>query len=74
MQILSSVSSDFQTLIKHQFPLYFLNELLMSLRNFNENAFHKDLLAVDFKSLISTDVNESVTTICPKHKNGNESV
>ena len=33
MQILSSVSSDFQTLIKHQFPLYFLNELLMSLRN-----------------------------------------
>ena len=26
MQILSSVSSDFQTLIKHQFPLYFLNE------------------------------------------------
>ena len=32
MQILSGVSSDFQTLIKHSFPLYFLNELLMSLR------------------------------------------
>ena len=31
-------------------------------RHFNENAFHQDLLAVDFKSLISTDVNESVTT------------
>ena len=29
---LSSTSSDFQTLIKHLFPLYFLNELLMSLR------------------------------------------
>ena len=49
-----------------------------------ENAFHQDLLAVDFKSLISTDVNESVTTIvdnlsaitdrhtpCAKHQNGN---
>ena len=32
-------------------------------RHFNENAFHQDLLAVDFKSLISPDVNESVTTI-----------
>ena len=32
-------------------------------RHLNENAFHQDLLAVDFKSLISTDVNESVTTI-----------
>ena len=31
-------------------------------RRFNENAFHQDLLAVDFKSLISTDVDESVTT------------
>ena len=31
-------------------------------RHFNENAFHQDLLAVDFKSLISTDVDESVTT------------
>ena len=29
---ISSFSSDFQTLIKHQFPLYFLYELLMSLR------------------------------------------
>ena len=26
--------SDFQTLIKHKFPLYFLYELLMSLRNY----------------------------------------
>ena len=31
-------------------------------RRFNENAFHQDLLAVDFKSLISNDVNESITT------------
>ena len=31
--------------------------------HFNKNAFHQDLLAVDFKSLTSTDVNESVTTI-----------
>ena len=29
---MSSFSTDFQTLIKHQFPLYFLYELLMSLR------------------------------------------
>ena len=29
---MSSFSTDFQTLIKHQFPLYFLHELLMSLR------------------------------------------
>ena len=33
MQILSSFSSDFQTLIKHSFSLYFLYELLMSLRS-----------------------------------------
>ena len=31
----SSFSSDFQTLIKHQFPLYFLYKLLMSLRRGN---------------------------------------
>ena len=30
---MSSFSSDFQTLIKHWFPLYFLYELLMSLRS-----------------------------------------
>ena len=29
---MSSFSSDFQTLIKYDFPLYFLYELLMSLR------------------------------------------
>ena len=29
---MSSFSSDFQTLIKLQFPLYFLYELLMPLR------------------------------------------
>ena len=29
---MSSSSSDFQTLIKHSFCLYFLSELLMSLR------------------------------------------
>ena len=29
---ISSFSSDFQTLIKYQFPSYFLYELLMSLR------------------------------------------
>ena len=32
------------------------------LRRFNENAFHQDLLAVDFKSLISNDVNDGITT------------
>ena len=30
---MSSFSSAFLTLIKHQFPLYFLYELLMSLRS-----------------------------------------
>ena len=30
---MSSFSSDFQTLVKHQFPLYFRCELLMSLRS-----------------------------------------
>ena len=30
---MSSFSSDFQTLVKHQFPLYFRYELLMSLRS-----------------------------------------
>ena len=30
---MSSFSSDFQTLIKHQFPLYFLYELLMRMRS-----------------------------------------
>ena len=29
---MSSFSSDFETVIQHQFPLYFLYELLMSLR------------------------------------------
>ena len=36
MQKMSSFSSDFQTLIKHYFLLYFLNELLMSLRNIDQ--------------------------------------
>ena len=31
---MSSFSSDFQTLIKHSFLLYFLHELLMSLKKF----------------------------------------
>ena len=30
---MSTFSSDFQTLIKHQFPLYFLYELLIRLRS-----------------------------------------
>ena len=30
---MSSFSSDFQTLIKHLFPLYFLYEFLISLRS-----------------------------------------
>ena len=30
---MSSFSSDFQTRIKHSFPLYFHHELLMSLRS-----------------------------------------
>ena len=32
-------------------------------RHFNEDAYHQDLLAVDFKTLISNDVNESISTI-----------
>ena len=32
---MSSFSSDFETLIKHKFPLYFLYELLRSLRRFD---------------------------------------
>ena len=32
---MSSFSSDFQTLFKHKFPLYFLYGLLMSSRNNN---------------------------------------
>ena len=32
-------------------------------RHFNEDAFHQDLLAVDFKALISNEVNESISTI-----------
>ena len=31
--------------------------------HFNEDAFHQDLLAVDFKTLMSNDVNESISTI-----------
>ena len=37
---MSSFSSDFQTLIKHFFPLYFLNVLLMSLRSVNQRMLH----------------------------------
>ena len=36
MQKMSSFSSDFQKLIKHYFLLYFLNELLMSLRSIDQ--------------------------------------
>ena len=32
-------------------------------RQFNEDAFHQDLLTVDFKSLISDDVNGSISAI-----------
>ena len=46
------------TLPKNNEPRFFRD-----LKHFNENTFHQDLLAVDFKSLISTDFNESVTTI-----------
>ena len=34
---MSSFSSDFQTLVKHQSPLYFRCELLMSLRSEDED-------------------------------------
>ena len=37
--------------------------LYRDFRHFNEHAFHQDLLAVDFKTLISNDVNESISTI-----------
>ena len=33
---MTSISSDFQTLIKHKFPLYTLYELSMSLRKRSE--------------------------------------
>ena len=36
---MSSFSSDFQTLIKHSFPLYFLYALLMSLRSTDSVRF-----------------------------------
>ena len=36
MQKMSSFSSDFQTVIKHYFLLYFLYESLMSLRNIDQ--------------------------------------
>ena len=36
MQKMRSFSSDFQTLIKHCFLLYFLYEVLMSLRNIDQ--------------------------------------
>ena len=36
---ISSFSSDFQTLIKHKFPSYFLFELLMSLRRFDTSFY-----------------------------------
>ena len=32
-------------------------------RHFNEEAFHRDIIAVDFKTLTSNDVNESISTI-----------
>ena len=37
---MSSFSSDFQTLIKHLFPLYFLYELLISLRSLIEVLYN----------------------------------
>ena len=40
---MSSFSSDFQTLIKLQFPLYFLYELLMSLRRCGKSRYFKIL-------------------------------
>ena len=40
---ISSFSSHFQTLIKHLFPLYFLYELLMSLRSVDESLFELTL-------------------------------
>lgn len=46
-----------------QWPTHCLPRFIRDFRHFNENAFHQDLLAVDFKRLLSTDVDESVTTI-----------
>ena len=43
----SSFSSDFQTLIKHQFSFVFLYELLMSFRN-----FHPALLLTSLSKVI----------------------
>ena len=42
---MSSFSSDFQTLIKHQFPLNFLYESLMSLRSTAYFIFMKHQIA-----------------------------
>ena len=37
--------------------------LFRDFRHFSEEAFHQDLIAVDFKTLISNDVNESISAI-----------
>ena len=36
---MSSFSFDFQTLVKHLFPLYFLWELIMSLRRLIDQSY-----------------------------------
>ena len=46
---MSSFSSDFQTLVEHQFPLYFRYELLMSLRSEDE----------DMKEIMSRQIQDS---------------
>ena len=61
---ISSFSSDFQTLIKRKFPLYFLNELLMSLR-----TGHKTLrLMLDTLPLCSSAHYIAINAFCNRVK------
>jgi len=46
-----SFSPDFQTLIKHKFPfMYFLYELLMSLRTSNAELVRRAVIIVDLSA------------------------
>ena len=50
---MSSFSSDFQTLIKHKFPLYFLYKLLLGLRTkiANLNSLFSETISQQFTSV-----------------------
>ena len=52
------IAANTNTLPTNNEPRFFRD-----FRHFTEDAFHQDLLAVDFKTLISNDVNESISAI-----------